>query len=169
MNTQTSTTTNEPHPADCARQNGCAECYEAEYAKVRALDAIRYPWASPAKLQWLREQIPPYGLFSRKGTKAGPRGVILLRVLPPVPFAPHLPTMGVEALRVASNDDLDAARRLPAGHPAAAYLSTRTHNRVLIVWGEGMLAAHELPEAEGGIGFTVLVADPAWLAPGGVA
>ena len=57
---------------------------------MRALDAIRYPWASPAKLQWLREQIHgTYApLFSRKGTKAGQKGVILLRVLPPV--LPHI-------------------------------------------------------------------------------
>lgn len=161
MNAQTSTTTNEPHPADCLQETGCEECYQAEIAKVRALDAIRYPWASPAKLQWLREEI--HGtfapLFSRKGTKAGQKGVILLRVLPPV--LPHIPTMDVSTIHDFARAEIAAS--LPDGHPVAAYLSTPAPNRVLVLWGEGMLAAHELPEAEGGIGFKVLVADPNWL------
>ncbi len=85
MNAQTSTTTNEPHPADCLQETGCEECYQAEIAKAG------------------------------HGVASGERG------------------------------------------------STPAPNRVLVLWGAGMLAAHELPEAKGGIGFKVLVADPNWL------
>ena len=157
MNTQTSTTTNEPHPAAC----GCAECYEADLAKVRALDAIRYPWAAAAKLQWLRAEIVGafVPLFRRRGTKAGTKDVCLVRVLSPV--LPCIPAVAASAIHDFTRAEIVA--ELPAGHPVAAYLSTPARDRVLIVWGEGMLAAHELPEAEGGIGFKVLVADPAWL------
>lgn len=160
MTTQTSTTTNEPHPADC----DCAKCYEADLAKVRALDAIRYPWAKPERLQWLRDELdgmglPPFGRSARGRFAAS--NVLVVLVVQTFDFLPHLPRTVVD--EVEAGDEECCAEMLPAGHPTADYLRTPAKNRVLILWGAGMLAAHELPEAEGHMGFKVLVADPAWL------
>jgi len=172
-NTTTTTTTSTPRKAlnHCDDGLNCETCR----AQLRTVDAVRYPWANPKNVEWLRGVVLGRpDIFGRRKQNAETVRVVYVAKAPEA--FPHLEIVVVSD---ESSFTERATNMTGITHVVGVGIVTDSRSRefladkhakanaqprnVLILWGSGALRAYELPEAEGLIGFAPLEIDPAWL------